>query len=70
MIEKYTTFLAHSLLFQERKVQQTQKNICAVYGEGAVTDWMCQQWFAKFCAGDFLLDDAPLFGRQVEADYN
>ena len=26
----------------------TQKKICAVYGESAVTDWMCQKWFAKF----------------------
>ena len=25
----------------------TQK-ICAVYGEDAVTDRMCQKWFAKF----------------------
>ena len=25
-----------------------QKKICAVYGEGAVTDQMCQKWFAKF----------------------
>ena len=24
------------------------KKICAVYGEGAVTDQMCQKWFAKF----------------------
>ena len=36
-----------------------QKKMCAVYGEGAVTDGMCQKWFAKFPAGDFLLDDAP-----------
>ena len=45
-----------------------QKKICAVYGEGALTDRMCQKWFAKFCAGDFLLDDAPLSGRPVEVD--
>ena len=25
-----------------------QKKICAVYGEGAVTDRRCQKWFAKF----------------------
>ena len=25
-----------------------KKKICAVYGEGAVTDQMCQKWFAKF----------------------
>ena len=35
-------------------------------GEDAVTDRMCQKWFAKFCAGDFSLDDAPWSGRQVE----
>ena len=25
-----------------------EKKICAVYGEGAVTDEMCQKWLAKF----------------------
>ena len=44
------------------------KMICAVYGEGAVTDWMCQKWFAKLCAGDFSLDNAPWLSRQVEVD--
>ena len=31
-----------------------QKKICAVYGEGAMTDRTRQKWFAKFRAGDFL----------------
>ena len=44
------------------------KKICAVYGGGAVTDQMCQKWFAKFCAGDFLLNDAPWQGKPVEVD--
>ena len=26
----------------------TQEKICAVYGEGAVTDQICQKWFVKF----------------------
>ena len=47
-----------------------QKMICAVYGEGAVTDQMCQKRFAKFRAGDFPLDDAPWLGRPVEVDSN
>ena len=34
----------------------------------AVSDWMCQKWFAKFHAGHFLLDDAPQSGRPVEVD--
>ena len=28
------------------------------------------KWFAKFCAGDFLLDDAPWSGRPVAVDSN
>ena len=31
-----------------KNATETQKKICAVYGEGAVTDQMCQKWFAKF----------------------
>ena len=27
-----------------------QEKICAVYGEGAMTDQMCQMWFGK-CVG-------------------
>ena len=31
-----------------------QKQICAVYGKGPMTDETCQKWFVKFHAGDFL----------------
>ena len=44
------------------------KKICVVCGEGAVTDRTCQKWFAKFCAGDLSLDDAPQSRRPVEVD--
>ena len=47
-----------------------QKRICAVFGEGTVTDQMCQKWFVRFCAGDFLLDDATWSGRPVAVDSN
>ena len=57
--------------FKKVKMQlkhaHTQK-ICAVYGEGAMTDRMCQRWFAQFCAGDFSLDDTPRSGRPTEVD--
>ena len=48
----------------------TQNKICAVYGAGGMIDQMCQKWFAKFCAGDFSLDNAPRSGRppEVESD--
>ena len=48
--------------------KKKKKRICAVYGEGAVTDQTCQKWFVKFCARDFLLGDAPRLGRPVEVD--
>ena len=55
--------------FQKGKnATETQKKIHAVYGEGAVTDQMCQKWFVKFRAGDFSLDNAPQSGRPVEVD--
>ena len=30
-----------------KNTTETQEKICAVYGEGAVTDQMCQKWFVK-----------------------
>ena len=44
------------------------KKICAVYGDGAVTDQTCQKWFARIRAGESLLDDALWSGRPVEVD--
>ena len=37
----------HIMIYYLRKVE-TQKKICAVCGEGAVTGQMCQKWFGKF----------------------
>ena len=53
-----------------KNATETQKKICAVYGKGAVTDQMCQKWFAKLHAGDFSLYDVPQSGRPVEVDSN
>ena len=41
-----------------KTASEMQNKICAVYGEGAVTNWTRQR-FAKFCARDFFLYDAP-----------
>ena len=38
-----------------KNTTETQKMVSAVYGEGAVTDRMCQSWFAMFLGTtDFL----------------
>ena len=61
----------HIMLYYFKKgknATEMQKEICAVRGEGAVTDQMCQKCIVKFRAGDSSLDDAPQSGRQVEVD--
>ena len=47
---------------------EMQTKFCAVYGEGALTDQTSHKWFAKFCAGDFSLDNAPQLGRPDEVN--
>ena len=31
-----------------KNATEIQKKICVVYGEGSVTDHVCQKWFVKF----------------------
>ena len=41
----------HIMLYYFKEGKNTtemQKRICAVYGEGAVTDRTCEKWFVKF----------------------
>ena len=67
------THFWHIMLYYFKKGKngtEMQKKICAVYGEGAVTDGMCQELFVKFHAGDFFLDAAPWLGRPAEVDSN
>ena len=69
--KKATSSAYYALLFQEGKnTTEMQTKICAVYGEGVLTDRTCQKCFMKFRAGDFLLDNAPWSGRPVEVDSN
>ena len=51
MMEEDTEFFQCIMLNYFKKgnnTTETQKKICAVYGEGAVTDRRRQKWFAKF----------------------
>ena len=62
-------FIYYAFYFKKGKnTIEMEKKICAVYGEGAVTDEMCQKWFAKFHAGDFSQDDAPWLSRPLVVD--
>ena len=60
----------HIMLYYLKKgknATETPKKICAVCGEGAVTEQMCLKWFVKFSVED-MLDDAPQSSRPVEID--
>ena len=45
---------------------EMQKTVCAVCGEGAVSDQLGQKWFVKLRAGGFLLDGAPWAVEQLK----
>ena len=63
----------HIMLYYLKKgknTTETQKKICAVYEDSAVTDQTCQKCFPKFCAGDFSLEESLWSGRPVEVDSN
>ena len=50
-MEENMQHFQHIMLYYFNKgknATETQKKIPAVYGEGAVTDWMCQKRFLKF----------------------
>ena len=62
----------HILLFYFRKgkniASQAHKKLCAVYGNEALKERQCQNWFDKFRSGDFSLKDEKRCGRPVEVD--
>ena len=45
-----------------------RKKLCAVYGDEALKERQCQNWFDKFRSGDFSLKDEKRSGRPVEVD--
>ena len=61
----------HHLLFafnRGAKVQKAAREICAVYGKGAIAERTARYWFAKFKSGNFDLKDASRSGRPSEFD--
>ena len=61
----------HILLFylrKEKNASQAHKKLRAVYGDEALKERQCQNWFDKFRSGDFSLKDEKCSGRPVEVD--
>ena len=59
----------HILLFYFRKrknAEQAAKKLRNVYGEEALKDRQCRNWFDKYRSGDFSLKDEQRSGRPNE----
>ncbi|EFN85364.1 Histone-lysine N-methyltransferase SETMAR, partial [Harpegnathos saltator] len=50
-----------------KNASQAYKKLCAVYGNEALKERQCQNWFARFRSGDFSLKNQRS-GRTVEVD--
>jgi len=51
-----------------KNTTQIRKKICAVYGEDAISERVCQNWFAKFRAGDTICENRERSGRPLVVD--
>ena len=58
----------HILLFYFRKGKnavQAHRKLCVVYGDESLSERQCQNWFARFCSGNFNVRDEPRPGRPI-----
>lgn len=65
------THFRHLLYFafcRNQKAAEAARDICAIYGEDAITARTARDWFVKFKNGNFDLNDMPRSGRPTEFD--
>ncbi|KAL4711420.1 hypothetical protein ACJJTC_016174 [Scirpophaga incertulas] len=70
-MECKTEHFRHILLFYFRKgknAAQAAKKLRDVYGEEALKERQCRNWFDKFRSGDFSLKDDQRSGRPEKLD--
>jgi len=51
-----------------KNATQTRKKICAVYGKDAVSEDVCQNWFAKFRVDDTTCEDRERSDKSLVID--
>jgi len=66
---KQTIFLVFdAFLFSQGEKCNANHKKSAVYGEDAVSERVCQNWFAKFRAGDTTCEDRERSDRSLVID--
>lgn len=72
-MERENEHYRHILLYYFRKgknASQAYKKLYAVYGDKALKERQCRNWFVKFRSGDFSLKDNKRSGRAMDVDDN
>ncbi|XP_014274545.1 histone-lysine N-methyltransferase SETMAR-like [Halyomorpha halys] len=70
-MDRNTLHYRHILLYYFKKgkrAAEAHKKICRVYGDSALTERTYQNWFAKFRAENFDINNAPGPGRLQEIE--
>ena len=70
-MEEQVAHFRHILLYyfqKDKNTSQARKKSCAVYGNEALKERQCQNWFAKFRFADLSLKNDQRPGRPVEVD--
>ncbi|EFN78090.1 Histone-lysine N-methyltransferase SETMAR, partial [Harpegnathos saltator] len=67
-MEEQDVHFRHILLYYFRKGKNASQAHKKVYGNEALKERQCQNWFARFRSGDFSLKNAQRSGRLVEVD--
>ena len=70
-LEEQDAHFRHILLYyfqKDKNASQARKKSCAVYGNEALKERQCKNWFAKFRSANFSLKNDQRSGRPVEVD--
>ena len=63
--------IRHFMIYEfnlKKNATKATESICTAYGTDALDVRTCQNWFARFKAGDFDLNDKERAGRPMKAD--
>ncbi|EZA62154.1 Histone-lysine N-methyltransferase SETMAR, partial [Ooceraea biroi] len=66
--KQYFRYLMLFYFHKGKNATQTKEKICAVYGEDAVSERVCQNRFVEFRASDTTCEDGKRSGRPLVAD--
>ena len=55
--------MQHFFLHSKKTVAEAHQELQKIYGDAALSETTCRDWFCRFKDGDFDVDDRPHEGR-------